>query len=113
MQKEPLDYSQPRPDGNDYWDALAGFALLAPFLTVPLFIAGTVMLQEVLVIRYGPSWQRAALVAGFPTGLVAAIALAGGIRAVMRSSSHRGLAITGTVLNSVSLGIIVYGILAA
>ena len=110
--REPLSYERPE-DRRDAaaasaWDAVAGFAVLAPFLTLPLFVYGTFLLQD--VIGGGPPWQPAAVVAGLPAALISAAAMVASIRVIVRSGTPCGMAITGTALNAIVLGIIVFRI---
>lgn len=114
MERPTLEYARARMETGEEpsagWDFLAGLGLVAPFLTVPVFILGTAFFQDALINGDGHSWGRAALFGGVPMGLITAAGFVGTVRAVCLRRRPRGVAIVGACLSAVALGIIVAGI---
>jgi uncharacterized membrane protein YkvI len=88
-------------------------AAVVPFLTVPVYVVGTILLQDALVNGDGRSWQRAAIWMALPTGSVTAAALAVGVLGLLRPVRPRRAAILATVAGALALACIVWGTLTA
>ena len=105
MQHEPLEYATPRAREEKLPLVLAA---VAPFVMVPVYFIGTVLLQDSLINGDGRSWYRAALRMAIPTGLVTAAALVVGVLGLIRAPS-RPAAIVATIASALALAFIVYG----
>ena len=106
MQHEPLEYATPRSREEKLPLVLAA---VAPFVMVPVYFIGTVLLQDSLINGDGRSWYRAALRMAIPTGLVTAAALVVGVLGLIRAAPSRPAAIVATVASALALAFIVYG----
>jgi hypothetical protein len=109
MRQMALEYARAGSGGGKFPVVIAA---VVPFLTVPVYVVGTILLQDALVNGDGRSWQRAAIWA-VPTGSVTAAALAVGVLGLFRPVRPRRAAILATVAGALALACIVWGTLTA
>ena len=110
MQQEQLGYARTpaRQTPPLAWGVLAAIGVVAPFVTVPVFVFGAAFLQDYLINGDGRSWHRAYLRMAIPTGLVTAVGLVGSVRVCIHPAWRQPAAIVGVVVSSLALLLIGY-----
>lgn len=85
------------------WDTILFLSVLSPFLMVPAFIVGLVLLEDSFVNGNGRSWFHASLAMAIPTGLVIALAAIGCLRVCVSPIWAGSTSIAGLILNLLAL----------
>ena len=104
MHHETIDYATPEPRGEP---SLVALAAVAPFVMLPIYFFGTIVLQKILDTGVRGSWQRAAGWMALPTGLVTFAALVVGVVGWIRPVRSGPAAIVATFASIVLLAAIV------